>query len=246
MEFDIVLNIRKVQILKNKDSKEIKLVTENFGELLNVADNKNFVANVEKMVLSMQKLDYQKNINLINELRFSGETPTDEQNERAEDSKIAIALIDKALESIDAINTENKAIIHIVACHILGRSYHVGVATLDTLLRKYRSALVNDKNELVLDDSVRKVFVEIKKELGKVAECYNTSKDSIFKEFKPRFNDRHVIDLCHWFYDDIKRNSESGMFNTTFKTDGTKKTNYTPLQSYVQRLVLMLMQRNNK
>lgn len=242
-----MLEIRKVQILKNKDSKEIKLVKENLGELVNVADSKNFVANVEKMVLSMQKIDYVKNVNAINELLFSGETPTDEQIEKAEDSKVAIDLIDKALATIETIDTENNAIIHIVACHLLNKSYYLGVAPLDTLLRSFQSVLISDKGTLVLDESVRKVFTEIKKELGKVAECYNTSKDSTFKEFKPRFNDRHVIDLCMWFYDDIKRDVTNGLFNVTFKTDAKSgKTNYASLQSYVQRLVLMLMQRNNK
>ena len=243
-----MMNMRKGQILKNAEGKEYKLSIENFGDLVNVANNGNFTAHVEKLVLEMQKLDFTKNINAINELRFSGELPTAEQLEKAEDSKFMVELINKALSELSPseVVEDNKSIIHIVACHILNRSYHVSVAHLDALLRSFQGVLISTDGKLVLDDSVRKVFSEVKKELAKVCECYNTTKDGTFREFKPRFNDRHVIDLCMWFYKDITRNAETGLFNVTFQTDGKTKTNYAPLQSYVQRLVLMLMQRNNK
>ena len=243
-----IMTFRKVVIEKTKEVKEIKLAKVEIAQFVNVADCTNFVALVEKRILAMQRNEYAKTIGTINDKLFSGEIPTEEDKEKAEDAKVAIELIDKTLEKLNPIATDNDMIISIVACFILKKSYYLPVAELDKLLRKFQSVLINEKGTLVLDESVRSVFSEIKKTLATTCECYNTSKDSTFKEFKPRFNDRLVINLCQWFYNEIKLNATTGCFEPNYRTDTSKdgKINYSPLQSEVQKMVMSVMQSNNK
>ena len=236
------MEFKKIMVEKNADSKTVVESKELVAPFTNVADTTTFETLVQREMLAIQKRECQKAIDTIEDLRMAGETATAEQQEKADNAKLMLVKINKMLETPCDIQHDSK-IINILACHILNKKYALSVVTIDNLLREYHASLVDTSDKVTIDGTTQqKIITSIKQEVKKALSVYNTEKDSIFKKWSINLNNRDIVNLCSWFYADITRNKETGVFCGKYQTDGNKKTNYAPLQAYLQRLVLMRLQ----
>lgn len=240
------MEFKKIMIEKNADSKAVVETKELVAPFTNVVDEKSFMELVQRTMLQIQKRECQKSIDTIFDLRLSGETPTSEQLEKAESSSMMLLHINKLLETPCTLEHDSK-LINILANNLLNKSYALPVAKIDALLRDYHKSLVDTDDKITIDGSTQqKLITSIKQEVKKALDVYATEKDAIFKKWSINLNNRDIVNLCSWFYADITRNKETGVFSGKYQTDGNKKVNYAPLQAYLQRLVFMRLQHITK
>lgn len=240
------MEFKKIIVEVNADSKEVKEQIEIVAPFTNVVDEKAFTELVQRTMLTIQKREYNKTIDTIFDLKMSGETPTKEQIEKAENADLALKRINVLLATPCTIEHDSK-LVNILANNLLNKSYALPVAKIDTLLRDYHKSLVDSNDKVTIDGSTQqKLITSIKQEVKNTLEVYATDKDSIFKKWSINLNNRDIVNLCSWFYADITRNKETGVFSGKYQTDGNKKTNYAPLQAYLQRLVFMRLQHTTK
>lgn len=240
------MEFKKIIVNANAEIREVVEQIENVAPFTNVADEKAFTELVQRTMLEIQKREYNKVIDTIFDLKMSGETPTKEQIEKAENAELALKRINVLLATPCTIEHDSK-LVNILANNLLNKSYALPVAKIDTLLRDYHKSLVDSNDKVTIDGSTQqKLITSIKQEVKKTLEVYATEKDSIFKKWSINLNNRDIVNLCSWFYADITRNKETGIFSGKYQTDGNKKTNYAPLQAYLQRLVFMRLQHTTK
>ena len=240
------MEFKKIIVNVNAEVREVVESKELVAPFTNVADEKSFVELVQRTMLEIQKREYNKTIDTIFDLKMSGETPTREQIEKAENAELALKRINVLLETPCTITHDSK-LINILANNLLNKSYALPVARIDALLRDYHKSLVDSDDKVTIDGSTQqKLITSIKQEVKKALSVYDTDKDAIFKKWSINLNNRDIVNLCSWFYADITRNKETGVFSGKYQTDGNKKTNYAPLQAYLQRLVFMRLQHTTK
>lgn len=236
------MEFKKIVVNVNADTKTVAEQKELVAQFANVADSDAFVALVQRSMLQIQARDCEKSIGAVKDLLMSGETPTLEQLEKADNADMILKRINALLAEPCKLEHDSK-IINILACHILGKPYALAVATVDKLLRDYHASLVDSSDNVTIDGTTQqKIITTIKQEVKKVLAVYATEKDSIFKKWSINLNNRDIVNLCSWFYADIVRDKDTGVFHGKYQTDGNKKINYAPLQAYLQRLVFMRLQ----
>ena len=236
------MEFKKIVVNVTADSKEVAEQIELVAPFANVVDTDNFVKLVQRNMLLIQQREYNKAIDTIFDLRMSGETPTAEQIAKAECAELALVKINALLAEKTAVEHDSK-IINILASHILNKSYALPVATIDKLLRDYHASLVDGNDNITIDGATQqKMITAIKQEVKRTLAVYSTEKDSMFKKWSININNRDIVNLCAWFYSDIVRDKETGIFRGKYQTDGNKKANYAPLQAYLQRLTFKALQ----
>lgn len=236
------MEFKKIVINATAETKEVAEQIELVAPFQNVVDTDSFTKLVQRNMLQIQQREYKKAIDTIFDLRMSGETPTIEQLEKAENASMALKRINALLAEECKVEHDSK-IINILACHILNKSYALSVVTIDKLLRDYHTSLIDSDDKITIDGATQqKLITAIKQEVKKTLSVYSTEKDSIFKKWSININNRDIVNLCSWFYADITRDKETGVFRGKYQTDGNKKVNYAPLQAYLQRLTFKALQ----
>lgn len=236
------MEFKKISVNVTTEAKEVITNVETVAPFNNVVNESAFVAMVQRNILDIQRNEYGKAITAVKECLFSGETPTAVQIEKAECASLAIPVIDKLLTELEEVKHDS-TLPNILACHLVNRSYFLPVATVDKLLRDYHASLVDSSDKVTIDGATQqKAITAIKQEVKRVLAVYSTEKDSIFKKWSINLSNRDIVNLCSWFYKDITRNKENGVFSGQYQTDGGKKVNYAPLQGYLQRLVFLRLQ----